>query len=101
MHANAKNAKNAMHGQKPHAFWARTTLMPPPPPCSPPPLGRAELRRPWGPRNSLPPSEGAGRGVPRGPRSVPRIAATLRIAGRATQGMYPLENLENLEYLVP
>ncbi len=59
----------------------------PPPPCSPPPLGRAELRRPWGPRNSLPPSEGAGRGVPRGPRSFLRIAATLRIAGRATRGM--------------
>ena len=30
----------------------------PPPPCSPPPLGRAELRRPWGPRTSLPPREG-------------------------------------------
>ena len=59
----------------------------PPPPCSPPPLGRAELRRPWGPRNSLPPSEGAGRGVPRGPHSFLRIAATLRIAGRATRGM--------------
>ena len=63
------------------------TALIPPPPCSPPPLGRAELRRPWGPRNSLPPSEGAGRGVPRGPRSFLRIAATLRIAGRATRGM--------------
>ena len=34
-----------------------------------------------------PPSEGAGRGVPRGPHSFLRIAATLRIAGRATRGM--------------
>ena len=33
------------------------------------------------------PSEGAGRGVPRGPHSFLRIAATLRIAGRATRGM--------------
>ena len=33
-------------------------------------------------------SEGAGRGVPRGgPHSFLRIAATLRIAGRATRGM--------------
>ena len=59
----------------------------PPPPRSPSPLGRAEERRPWGPRDSLPPSEGAGRGVPRGPHSFLRIAATLRIAGRATRGM--------------
>ena len=44
-------------------------------------------KRERGPRNSLPPSEGAGRGVPRGPHSFLRIAATLRIAGRATRGM--------------
>jgi len=42
---------------------------PSPPPRSPhplappPPLGRAELRRPWGPRNSLPPLGGPDRGV--------------------------------------
>ena len=29
MQAVHANAKNAMHGQKPHAFWARTTLFPP------------------------------------------------------------------------
>ena len=40
----------------------------PPPPCSPPPLGRAEERRPWGPRNSLPPS-GGGR-TRRTPRAL-------------------------------
>ena len=67
----------------------RTRLRPAP--CSPPPLGRAELRRPWGPRNSLPPSEGAGRRrTPRAPLFPSHSGHSSHfgsLAGRATRGM--------------
>ena len=56
------------------------------PPCSPPPLeGRREA--PVGTPQFPSPLGGRAGQRRRGPRSILRIAATLRIAGRATRGM--------------
>ena len=50
-------------------------------------VGSSEVRGDKRKQMPFPPRTGPDGGVPRGPRSFPRIAATLRIAGRATRGM--------------